>query len=391
MTTKEKIEELSKPTNEKHESMIIKNRNEFLFLYDIKNGNPNGDPDENRPRIDEVTKKCYVTDVRLKRFVRDYLIQIDGENSILVTELNRKTVNLTDRVKQRLLEDKVDEEKQKKIEGSNLLSYLLDHFTDLRLFGSPLAFGFPQGKQYEEIKKNWRETGTLTGPIQINFGETLHQVEETTFHGTSTFGSREEKEQGTFTTYYAIPYGLVAFHGVANENAAKTTFLSEEDMDKFKVALWRGVRESTSAHTRTKRGQQPRLLLNIVYKEKIKIKEKQDNGEEVDKEVPNEFHIGSLEEKIELKSKVGEQINIRKVGDYVLDPSKLLDSIAKVKEKIKRVEYCLAPEFEDIFEGGDPVTEIKLIERIKEIGKKNEKEVCFEVVDLNIDRLSTGV
>jgi len=285
----------------------IKNRNEFLFLYDIKNGNPNGDPDENRPRIDEVTKRCYVTDVRLKRFVRDYLIQADGEDTILVTEVNKKTVNLTERVKLRLLKDTLNEENQKDIEGKVLLDKLLKYFIDLRMFGSPLAFkGAPA---------NWSDTGTLTGAIQINFGETLHQVEETTFHGTSIFGSTEEKGQGTFTTYYAIPYGLIAFHGVVNENAAKTTGLSKDDLGKFKVALWRGVREPISAHTRTKMDQQPRLLLNIVYKEKIKIREKDNNGKEIEKEVPTEYHIGALEEKIELRPrpKVREEINIRKV------------------------------------------------------------------------------
>ena len=95
----------------------IKNRNEFLFLYDIKNGNPNGDPDENRPRIDDVTKRCYVTDVRLKRFVRDYLIQTNGEDSILVTKLGTKTVNLTDRVKEHLK----DTDKSK-IDGEALMN-----------------------------------------------------------------------------------------------------------------------------------------------------------------------------------------------------------------------------------------------------------------------------
>ncbi|MFA5196511.1 MAG: type I CRISPR-associated protein Cas7, partial [Bacteroidales bacterium] len=106
------------PVPEK-ESNSIKNRNEFLFVYDIKNGNPNGDPDENRPRIDEVTKHCYVTDVRLKRFVRDYLIQTDGEENILVTKLGTKTVNLTDRVTSRL--EKTD---KKKIEGEELMKTL---------------------------------------------------------------------------------------------------------------------------------------------------------------------------------------------------------------------------------------------------------------------------
>jgi len=352
--------------------VCIKNRTEFLFLYDIKNGNPNGDPDENRPRIDDVTKRCYVTDVRLKRFVRDYWVQAEGEDSVLVTELNRKTVNLTERVKQRLLKDGIGEEKQKKLEGLKLLEYLLKNFIDLRMFGSPLAFGFPRGNQYDEIKKNWSETGTITGPIQINFGETLHQVEETTFHGTSIFASREEREQGTFTTYYAIPYGLIAFHGVANENAAKTTGLTEEDLNKFKIALWKGIREATSAHTRTKRDQQPRMLLNIVYKEKNEIEE---NGKK--KEVPTEYHIGALEEKVTLipTTEVKEEINIRKIGDYDLDFNKLLESIKKAKNKIERIEYCLSPEFAELY-GNSFILKLK-----KVIGRE-------KVIDIDIDKLN---
>jgi CRISPR-associated protein Csh2 len=268
--------------------VCIKNRTEFLLLYDIKNGNPNGDPDENRPRIDDVTKRCYVTDVRLKRFVRDYLIQADGIDSVLVTKLGTKTVNLTDRVKERF--NKITN--KNKIKGEALMNTLLETFIDLRMFGSPLAF--------KSAPSEWGETSKVTGPIQINFGETLHKVEEVTFHGTSIFRSRGEAEKseqrmGTFTTYYAIPYGFIAFHGVANENAAKTTGLTEQDLNKFRIALWKGIREATSAHTRTKRDQQPRMLLSIVYKEKNKIKE---NGKK--KEVPTEYHIGTLEEKITL-------------------------------------------------------------------------------------------
>jgi len=352
--------------------MCIKNRNEFLFLYDIKKGNPNGDPDENRPRIDDVTKRCYVTDVRLKRFVRDYLIQTDGEDSILVTELNRKTVILTDRVKQRLIKDQLNEEAQKTIMGAELLEKILNYFTDLRMFGSPLAFKFPNKEESKGIKKNWGETGSITGPIQINFGETLHEVEETTFHGTSMFSSGEEKEQGTFTTYYAIPYGLIAFHGVANENAAKTTGLSKDDLKKFKIAVWKGVREPSSAHTRTKQGQQPRLLLNIVYKEKIEIEE---NGQK--KEVPTEYHIGALEEKVTLtpNTEVGEEINIRKIGDYNLDFSKLVGAITKAKDKIERIEYCMSPEFAEPYGNN-------LISNLKDVIEEEN------VIDLDIDRLA---
>lgn len=339
----------------------IRNRNEFLFLYDIKNGNPNGDPDENRPRIDNVTKHCYVTDVRLKRFIRDYLIQTEGEDRILVTKLGTKTVNLTDRVRDRLDKDNS--------EGTGLMNFLLTSFIDLRMFGSPLAFkGAPDG---------WGETSKVTGPIQINFGETLNKVEEVTFHGTSIFrskGETEDSEQkmGTFTTYYAIPYGLIAFHGVANENAAITTGLNDEDLLKFKIALWKGVRETSSAHTRTKRDQQPRMLLNIVYKDKIKIKE---NGTDV--EVPTEYHIGALEEKVTLIpiSDVKEEINIRKIGDYTLDFTKLIKSIKRAKNKIERIEYSLSPEFEELYCRN-------FIDNLKEeIGPEN-------VLDLNIDKLT---
>jgi CRISPR-associated protein Csh2 len=353
------------PVPEK-ESNSIKNRNEFLFVYDIKNGNPNGDPDENRPRIDEVTKHCYVTDVRLKRFVRDYLIQTDGEENILVTKLGTKTVNLTDRVTSRL--EKTD---KKKIEGEELMKTLKELFIDLRLFGSPLAFKNPP--------KEWGETSKITGAIQINFGETLHNVEEITFHGTSIFRSKgdadeSEQKQGTFTTYYGIPYGLIAFHGVANENAAKTTGLSEADLSKFKIALWKGIRETSSAHTRTKRGQQPRLLLNIVYKQEIEITE--DNKKI---KVPTEYHIGSLEEKIKLTpiKDVIDEINIRKIGDYSLDFTKLIAAIKTVKDKIERIEYCQSPEFYNYY-GKPLITELIAI---LPDGKN-------KVIDLNIDRIS---
>jgi CRISPR-associated protein Csh2 len=339
-------------------SETTKNRNEFLFLYDIKNGNPNGDPDENRPRIDDVTKRCYVTDVRLKRFVRDYLIQTDGEDKILVTKLGTKRANLTERVKESLKNTD-----KSKIEGEELLKTLLETFEDLRMFGSPLAF--------KSAPSEWGERSSITGPIQINFGETLHQIDEVTFHGWSCIPFEPGQEGSTPTTYYAIPYGLIAFHGIANENAAKTTGLSKDDLDKFKIALWKGVRETTSAHTRTKRDQQPRLFLNIVYKEKIEIEE---NGDK--KKVPTEYHIGALEEKVILTPtpEIGEEINIRTFGDYTLDFSKLIKAIEMAKSKIMRIEYCLSPEFAELYENA-------LISKLKT--SLNE----VEVKDLDIDRL----
>jgi len=340
-------------------------REEFLFIYDIKNGNPNGDPDENRPRIDDVSNRCYVTDVRLKRFIRDYLIATEGEDSILVTKLGTKTVNLTDRVKDRLESQNLKE----RLKQENFMNILLDTFIDLRMFGSPLAF--------KDAPAEWKDKDIwkITGPIQINFGETLHQVEEITFHGTSTFRSKgEEKGQkaGTFTTYYGIPYGLIAFHGVVNEHVAEDARLSEGDLQVFKTALWKGVREASSANTRSKHNQQPHLLINIVYKKEIDVEK---DGKKV--KVPTEYHIGRLSEKVSIVLNEGtkEETSIRSLKDYSLNFTQLIDALKLVADKISKIEYCVSPEFQGRY--ADTI--------IAPLKKEFIKKV--ELVDLNIDRL----
>jgi hypothetical protein len=108
-----------------------------------------------------------------------------------------------------------------------------------------------------------------------------------------------------------------------------------------------------------------------VYKDRIKVNE---NG--VEKKIPTEYHIGGLEEKVTLKPTpdVKEEINIRKIGDYSLDFTKLIESIKRAKDKIERIEYCLSPEFEKLYC-------VDLFSNLKaEIGAE-------KVVNLDIDRL----
>ncbi|MCA9199773.1 MAG: type I CRISPR-associated protein Cas7, partial [Planctomycetales bacterium] len=95
----------------------LSSRREFLFLYDIKMGNPNGDPDANRPRV-LPDGTHYVTDVRLKRFVRDFLKSQGKE--ILVDSVEGKTTNLTGRVAAHLQANKLA-----KCEGAELVNILL--------------------------------------------------------------------------------------------------------------------------------------------------------------------------------------------------------------------------------------------------------------------------
>jgi CRISPR-associated protein Csh2 len=103
---------------------IIKNRSEILFLYDVKDANPNGDPvDENKPRIDEETGVNIVTDVRLKRTVRDYLYEYKGQE-VFIREIRKEDGKL--KTKEERLDDFGD-------------ASIIDRCIDIRLFGSTTA------------------------------------------------------------------------------------------------------------------------------------------------------------------------------------------------------------------------------------------------------------
>jgi len=236
----------------------LHSRREILFLYDIRMGNPNGDPDENRPRqLPDGT--FYVTDVRLKRFARDYL-KLRGDD-ILVDQLDGQSVDLAKRVL-----GWMEARKKGQLTGVELVSAILDGFIDARLFGSSLAMKPPSSA------KGWDPSPkpkTLTGAVQFNHGEVLHPAEELLIRGTSTFTSGERKDgvdrdQGTFTDYACLRYGLVGFSGVANEHSAALSRMTEADYEKLLTSLWNGVR--AAANTRTKTQQAPRLLVDVRYK-----------------------------------------------------------------------------------------------------------------------------
>lgn len=239
----------------------LRSRREILFLYDIRMGNPNGDPDENRPRqLPDGT--FYVTDVRLKRFARDYL-KLRGQE-ILVDQLDGQAVDLAGRVLGWMRAHNKGE-----LVGAELVSAILDGFVDARLFGSSLAMKPPSDA------KGWQpapKPKTLTGAVQFNHGEVLHPAEELLIRGTSTFTSGERKDgtdrdQGTFTDYACLRYGLVGFSGVANEHSAALSRMTEADYTLLLGALWNGVR--AAANTRTKTQQSPRLLVDVRYNPKV--------------------------------------------------------------------------------------------------------------------------
>jgi len=291
----------------------LSSRREFLFCYDIKMGNPNGDPDENRPRV-LPDGTHYVTDVRLKRFVRDFL-KTQGEE-ILVDTVEGKTTNLTGRVAAHLKARNLD-----RCEGAELVKILLDSFIDARLFGSSLAFKKQDG---------WEpkcEPKTLTGAVQISHGEVKHKSLEVDINGTSIFGSTEDKTQGTFTTYYALRYALIAFQGIANQHSARLSRMSDSDYDTLLKSMWFGVR--SAGNSRTKRGQVPRLLVSVTYKP------------------GQEFQFGNLMEYIRLKPKSGKsELEWSSPEDYLVDLGVLADRIGNQRGRIERIEFCLSPDID---------------------------------------------
>ena len=290
----------------------LSSRREFLFLYDIKMGNPNGDPDENRPRV-LPDGTHYITDVRLKRFVRDFF-KSQGRD-ILVDTIEGKTTNLTGRVAGHLKDKKL-----KQTTGTELVKILLDAFVDARLFGSSFAFKKQDGWEPKAEPKS------LTGAVQIQHGEVKHPAREVDIHGTSIFGSDDAKTQGTFTSYFGLRYALIAFHGVANEHSAKLSKMTDTDYDDLLKGLWYGVR--SAANTRTKRGQIPQLLLSVEYKP----------GEE--------FQFGRLSDYVKLspRNNKDEPLDWASPEDYFVDLSILMQRLKTQAPRIARVRYCVSPD-----------------------------------------------
>lgn len=296
-------------TDETHPS--LSSRREWLFLYDIRMGNPNGDPDENRPRS-LPDGRFYVTDVRLKRFARDYMIA-KGQD-ILVSSIEGRTTNLTGRVAHYLQEHNLA-----KAEGEALVQILLDAFIDARWFGSSFAFKKQEGWEPKPIPK------TLTGAVQLNMGEVLHEAEELYIQGTSVFGSAEEKTQGTFTGYAALRYALIAFHGIANEHAAAKSRMTDADYDTLLLALWNGVR--SAGNTRTKVGQVPRWLVSVEYHP----------GEE--------FQFGNLMDYVKPVAVAGKpEREWASPDDYQLDITRLLERFGRQRHRIARIRYAQSPD-----------------------------------------------
>jgi CRISPR-associated protein Csh2 len=278
---------------------VITNREEFLFLYDVKDANPNGDPlDENKPRIDEETGINIVTDVRLKRTIRDFLFNFKEYNGS-----NEKDIFVRSKESEK---GGIQDGKERAKDFEDDAEAILKKCIDIRLFGAVI----PLDK--DSIK--------FTGPIQFKMGRSLHNVELKHMRGTGAFSSQAGKKQQTFREEYILPYSLIAFYGVINENAAKATQLSEEDVELFYEAMWEGTNNLIS---RSKMGHRSRLLVRLKHKK------------------PH-FFIGDLDRYVSIDAEKSD-LELRDVSDYTLDLSKLSEVISAYDDEVKEVELKKEP------------------------------------------------
>jgi CRISPR-associated protein Csh2 len=303
---------------------IITNNSDFLFLYDAAQCNPNGDPDqENKPRMDYDTETNLVTDTRLKRYIRDYL-SLSGKYVFVNMEDDKKVAMKTkmEAVLAQLFDDsdsldsfftedptmktKFEEVKKKRKDGEDLVKffvnkkpesielnkYLLaqlvkEKFTDIRMFGCAFALdGF---------------TKPYTGPIQINWGFSLHKVQ---LMESSSIVTIMNDDNSTFGKDYRVHYSLLAFNGTINKFAAQSTGLTNTDVETFRDAIWNSV---PSLPTRSKLNQYPKLYVEVVYNDGFY------NG-----------YLGDLRNYLKVVPNEGlEEKQIRRFDDLTLDLSAL--------------------------------------------------------------------
>jgi CRISPR-associated protein Csh2 len=317
--------------------MCIQKRNELLFCYDVTDANPNGDPlDENKPRIDEETKINIVTDVRLKRTIRDYLYEYKGYNGkngqdIFVREIIFDEEGHIQDAKLRIEDFLLNENGEiiKKSEIKNIINKdkpsdseclnkmkeliipnLLNQCIDVRLFGATIPV------EYKNTNSG-KGSITFTGPVQFKMGRSLNKVELRLIKGTGAFASTQDATQSTFREEYILPYSFICFHGIINEAAAQHTKLSEKDINELLDAIWNGTKNLIS---RSKFGQMPRFLLRVTYKDKG-------------------FFIGDLDKKVKLVDYENE-FKIRGVKDFRFDISELIDVFNSNQDKIEKIEYA---------------------------------------------------
>jgi len=298
----------------------VQNRSEIVFLFDAVDANPNGNPlsGANRPRIDPQTQQAIVTDVRLKRYLRDQLD--DDGHGVYIRNVQEEGEQFT---RAQLIEDRLkdvdpddydlDDEDETDRFRDDVFGKFLDNSADVRYFGATMSVDTDE--EYEDYLPDH-----FTGPVQFSPGKSMHAVNENEEYDslTSVIATQEGKEQGGFDLDdHRIQYGLIRFHGLVDEHGAADTKLTTADVERLDTLCWRALKNQTIS--RSKVGQEPRLYCRVEYAEES-------------------FHLGGLDKDFELdgaESKPDEEL--RNVRDLAVDVDEFVRRLLNASEQIERV------------------------------------------------------
>lgn len=263
---------------------MIAKHSELLFIWDAKMTNPNGDMlNDNAPRFDETDRKAIVSDVRVKRTIRDDL-----------QDRKNKTIFVNNPEIVQSAETRFNELKK----SSNLKDdrEVFLSCIDNRLFGGVAP------------KSNIQ----IIGSVQFSWAKSINQTETILSQGTGAFG-RDGSDNKTFRTDNYLPYALFAMYGTINSINAKKSNATEDDINEMIDSMWNGTK---LLNTRSKIGQKPRALFRIIYNDT--------------------YVIGLLDELISIKNKNSD--DIRKFDECEICFDELIEAIKIADEKIEKIE-----------------------------------------------------
>ncbi len=237
--------------------MIVKNRYEFVIIFDVKDGNPNGDPDnDNAPRTDPQTGEGIVTDVCLKRKIRNYV-------EMVCEDAPGKRIYVKERaILNKLIDEAYEQPEVEEIEGYDKVrqarEWMCSQYWDIRTFGALMTSG--------------KNAGQVRGPVQMTFARSIDPIipiDNCIVRQAVATEKESEKQRGenrTMGRKYSVPYGLYIGYGYISANLAMQCGFTEDDLELF----WQGLESMFEDDRSSLRGQMAVRKL-IIFKHNSRL------------------------------------------------------------------------------------------------------------------------
>ncbi|STY63249.1 type I-C CRISPR-associated protein Cas7/Csd2 [Mannheimia haemolytica] len=209
--------------------MSIQNRYEFVFFFDVTNGNPNGDPDAgNMPRLEPETSKGLVTDVCLKRKIRNFIeMSYENEAGYEIYVKEKSVLNLQNKRAYEALGIESEAKRLPKDEAKarEITAWMCKNFFDIRTFGAVMT---------TEVN-----SGQVRGPVQLAFAQSIDPIIplEVSITRMAVTNEKDLEKERTMGRKYIVPYALYRVHGFISAKLAEKTGFSDEDIQKLWQAL----------------------------------------------------------------------------------------------------------------------------------------------------------